>query len=67
MRTIKVALTVIPASGSYREIREYRVLVVKNSTEFSPGQVLERRVVDALCADKRWDVTIVPQQTGGAK
>ena len=45
--------------GDKSEIKDYQVLVVKNSTVYSPGEVLERTEVDDLCLNKNWDVTIV--------
>jgi hypothetical protein len=38
---------------------EYLVLVVKNSTAYSPGTWLTREQVDSLCSHEYWDVTIV--------
>jgi hypothetical protein len=64
VRTIKVACSVIPALDRHPESREYRVLVVKNSTAYTPGQEISRHEVDRLCVDRQWDVTIVPHKEG---
>lgn len=37
----------------------WHVLVVKNSTSFTPGDKLCKSEVDELCHNVRWDVTIV--------
>lgn len=39
--------------------KRYKVLVVKNSTRFSPGEVLTREQVDELSGAATWEVTIV--------
>lgn len=36
----------------------YRVITIKNSTEYDPGQTLSRSEVDALCKST-WEVVIV--------
>lgn len=38
---------------------EWHVLVVKNSTDYKPGDALDKATVDDLCRSTRWDVTIV--------
>jgi hypothetical protein len=42
-----------------RATDKYKVLTVKNSVAFNPGDVLCRAEVDDLCIDRRWDVTVV--------
>jgi hypothetical protein len=37
----------------------YRVITVKNSTAFNPGQVLCREEVNVLCNKSEWEVIIV--------
>lgn len=38
---------------------QYKVITVKNSTVYNPGQVLCKSEVDDLCNNSNWDVTIV--------
>ena len=45
----------------------YRVISVKNSVDFSPGQELPKNEVEGLCRSARWDVTIVGLNTDGEK
>lgn len=47
--------------------KKYKVLTVKNSTDYSPGDVLSRTQVDDLSRNARWDVTIVSLNPEGAK
>lgn len=60
--TIKVAHFLYFGPGS-TDVRNgeprYKVIVVKNSTAYSPGQVLSRGEVDDLCDMSVYDVTIV--------
>lgn len=62
MKTMKVAYVehLIGAQGPH-----YRVLVIKNSTAYHPGQLLSKTEVDELCTFNSWDVTVVPYQSGG--
>jgi hypothetical protein len=53
MRTIKLA------RGVKNDVPYYKVLTVKNSTIYNPGDELCKREVDDLCGNARWDVTIV--------
>jgi hypothetical protein len=41
------------------DVALYEVIVVKNSTSYSPGEVLAKAEVDDLCRNGAWDVTIV--------
>lgn len=60
MKTMKLAL--VKSSPP-----KYRVLLVKNSTVHSPGDVLTESEVNAVCVNGAWDVTIVAEkQEGGA-
>lgn len=54
MRTIKLAYGVETQRGL-----AYKVVVVKNSTLYSPGTILDKSEVDTLCAATSWDVTVV--------
>jgi hypothetical protein len=65
MRTIKLAHGVEPTLIT--EKKSYKVLVVKNSTDYSPGQVLTHEEVDDLCRISTWDVTIVSLTQEGAR
>ena len=58
VRSIKVAFSQEKIYGPEKRT-VYKVLVVKNSTEYYPGQEMSKSTVDALCADRQWDVTIV--------
>lgn len=58
MKSIKLAHGVDRQDNA--EIKDYKVVTVKNSTEFAPGAILNKRTVDEMCAAKHWDVTIVP-------
>jgi len=40
-------------------LEPYKVILVKNSIEYVPGDLLTEKEVDYLCGDYRWDVTIV--------
>lgn len=62
MRTIKLAHGV--DRGDRDDIKDYKVLVVKNSTEYHPGQILQKIEVSDLCAATHWDVTIVSYEEG---
>lgn len=55
MRTIKLAHP-LPAPA---KPTDYRVITVKNSTVYRPGEVLCKNEVDDLCRNNNWDVTIV--------
>lgn len=37
----------------------YKVITAKNSTDYTPGEHLLKDVVDALCHNPRWEVTII--------
>ncbi len=63
MKTIKVAHGVMRADTD--KVFDYKVLVVKNSTDFSPGQILPEAEVEFLCDSRFWEVTIVPLNEGG--
>lgn len=53
MKSIKMARGVVDKKPVYR------VLVVKNSTRYNPGEELNKSEVDHLCENSSWDVTIV--------
>lgn len=55
-KSIKLAYGVRQQIG---DVLAYKVITVKNSTVFSPGQVLCKAEVDDLCDGPRFDVTIV--------
>lgn len=57
MRTIKLAHGVKPSLVT--EKPWYKVISVKNSTAYHPGQILREPEVDDLCRNNAWDVTIV--------
>lgn len=59
MRTIKLAHGVPNPRRADRAPNCYKVVVVKNSTDYDPGMILEKDDVDRLCAASSWDVTIV--------
>ena len=63
VRTLKVAHVehVLEMQGP-----GYKVLVIKNSVDYAPGQILTRTEVDELCKNGSWDVTVVPHVTGDA-
>lgn len=62
MRTLKLAHG-LPAPA---KPTDYRVIVVKNSTAYVPGETLCREEVNELCTSGRWDVTIVAFEHIGA-
>ena len=47
-------ITLIQPPGSV----SYKVEKVTDSTEYRPGQVLDRNEVEGLCLSKAWKVTI---------
>jgi hypothetical protein len=55
MKTIKLAHG-LPAPA---KATDYKVVTVKNSVEFNPGEILPRDEVERLCRVNHWDVTIV--------
>ena len=46
--------------GKLPDKSDYQVISVKNSTEYSPGEILKKIVVDDMCRHTHWDVTVVP-------
>jgi hypothetical protein len=38
----------------------YRVIKIANSTEYAPGDFLNKAAVDELCAAKEWQVLVFP-------
>jgi len=38
---------------------KYKILTVKNSIAFNPGDALTRAEVNGLCSDFNWDVIVV--------
>lgn len=64
MRTIKLAHGV--PCEDHEAKKNYRVLVVKNSTQYDPGQILSETEVAGLCQSSTWDVTIVSLHQEGA-
>lgn len=42
----------------------YKVLIVKNSTVYKPGEILCKAEVDDLCQNGRWDITVIPYKEG---
>lgn len=57
MKSIKIAHGRIHAAPPHEG---YKVVTVKNSTAYNPGQILDKEIVNDLCARTTWDVTIVP-------
>jgi hypothetical protein len=39
--------------------RRYRVAKIVNSTDYAPGDIIDKQEVDELCALKEWNVVIV--------
>ena len=66
IKTIKVSNGHAPADrnattpAEWEAALRYRVEQVTDSVEYTPGQYLERKVVDELCHSRDWKVTIVP-------
>lgn len=58
MRTIKLAHGIITDMAK-QKTADYKVITVKNSTAYHPGQILCKNEVDDLCHNNNWDVTIV--------
>lgn len=50
--------TIVLAFGE----RQYKVVTITNSTAYVPGEWLNKPVVDALCKDKNWQVTMAQDQ-----
>jgi hypothetical protein len=57
VRTLKLGYAKPPTV--IRGSADYKVLVVKNSTTYNPGDMLQKAEVDNLCHSTSWDVTIV--------
>lgn len=57
MKTIKLAHGV--PRKDVADVQDYKVLVVKNSTRYHPGEILAKPEVEELCGNATWDVTIV--------
>lgn len=63
MKTLKVAHGITRAYAGSREdpdIKDYKVISVRNSTRYAPGQILTMAEVSDLCEDASWDVVILP-------
>lgn len=54
IKTIKLSSDISDTDGSYR------VLQVKNTTKYVPGQFIVKADVTTLCESDDWDVTVVP-------
>lgn len=54
VKTLKLSADISDTRG------EYKVLQLKNSTKFVPGQFIAKADVDAMCEAEDWDVTVVP-------
>lgn len=65
MKSLKLAYGV-PRTLTKGAVMDYKVVLVKNSTAYHPGQILVKAEVDDLCNNPRWDVTIMPIGTQGA-
>jgi hypothetical protein len=53
--SIKLAHWIPPQGGEAL----YKVVTIKNSTMYHPGQALFKSEVDGLCRNNKWDVTVV--------
>ena len=62
MKTIKLAHGVV-TDFDRPSTKSYKVVSVKNSTDYNPGDILDKKAVDTLCFSNKWDVTIVSLQT----
>ena len=58
-RQIKIAYAEYQTACETKKTETFKVVVVKNSTAYVPGQMLDRKDVDALCSQIGWDVTLV--------
>ena len=65
MKTMKLAHGVVRDLDRPSEV-DYKVIVVKNSTAFHPGQILTKAEVDDLIEYGKWDITVVSLNTAGA-
>lgn len=45
--------------------RKYRVERITDSTDFAPGEFLDKKAVDDLCAAPTWKVTITAAASPG--
>jgi hypothetical protein len=59
VRTLKLAYGVEPRAPRPDNSKDYKVVVVKNSVQFHPGQILSKDETDRLCQSPVWDVTVV--------
>jgi hypothetical protein len=60
VRSIKLAYRKMPIATEKNGSKDaYQVIIVKNSTLYSPGEVLNKDEVDDLCDGGRWEVVIV--------
>jgi hypothetical protein len=39
--------------------RTYKVITVRNSTDYNPGEILSKAEVDDLCDHTNWEVVIL--------
>lgn len=62
MKSLKLAYGV--QRGDTDKVRDYKVLIIKNSTEYHPGQILSLNEVTELCVSKAWDVAMVTLKEG---
>lgn len=53
VKTLKLSTDISDKDGAYK------VLQLKNSTKYVPGQFIPKADVDAMCEAEDWDVTIV--------
>lgn len=59
MKSIKLA--VVNTAGK----KVYRVITVKNSVVYAPGEELLKDEVEGLCINASWDVTVVGNKEAG--
>lgn len=61
MKTLKVAHGILRADAvNNNGIKDYRVISVRNSVRYAPGQILEKAEVADLCEDASWDIIVLP-------
>lgn len=41
------------------KVTDYKVLIVKNSVTYKPGEILCKAEVEDLCRNSAWDITVI--------
>ena len=59
MKSLKLAVVSKLDPNSQEKLKVYRVVTIKNSVVYHPGQELCKAEVEGLCDNAAWDITVV--------